>query len=556
MYAGPGLPKSLSDMELNLIDEAAKQSGDGETASSLGDTGIDAQHLRSGLPARDDWAEAGPSQPVPQGRFRRLFRWGTRSGGDATGVAGTDFDMKDHSPASADDDDNARLIKSRAPGMLSDDEPLERAGAGLPEGLAAPRGFRQYALGVLRFLLVNWYKFVILGLIIALIVLTAVKGFSIFGDLLRWFQSRNNWGGWGIFLGMYTALVAVFLPGVVFIMGAGFVFGFWKGLLAVWIGGAIGQALAFLLARYLLRDWVEATLRGRWRKWEVLDRAIEHDGWKLVLIMRMSPIIPYNLLNIAMATTSMPFWQFTLVSAVGIIFECGIFCYIGSVASSITSIVSGDAKGSAVEWVLLGLSLVMCVFGAVFVSYSIKSAVRRADEHAAASQHGAGPGAGAGAAGRTASGSRLELDSPPGRRLSGSLTLRSPSPLHDAGRWDVELGASPRVPSAHAFELGAVGPSGSGDLPPVSAPGGRPAPARLQLPGPQASFTLRRDAKAKASPIPPPAAGDDSDDGPPAPFDRRAGRVEGAAPAAADVELQLGGSLAKQRRPSVGAGED
>lgn len=77
----------------------------------------------------------------------------------------------------------------------------------------------------------------------------------------------------------------------------------------MWIGGAIGQALAFLLARYLLRDWVEATLRGRWRKWEVLDRAIEHDGWKLVLIMRMSPIIPYNLLNIAMATTSMPFWQ-------------------------------------------------------------------------------------------------------------------------------------------------------------------------------------------------------------------------------------------------------
>lgn len=64
MYAGPGLPKSLSDMELNLIDEAAKQSGEGETASSLGDTGIDAQHLRSGLPARDDWAEAGPSQPV------------------------------------------------------------------------------------------------------------------------------------------------------------------------------------------------------------------------------------------------------------------------------------------------------------------------------------------------------------------------------------------------------------------------------------------------------------------------------------------------------------
>lgn len=61
------------------------------------------------------------------------------------------------------------------PCFLNHQQPLEGAGAGLPEGLAAPRGFRHYALGVLRFLLVNWYKFVILGLIIALIVLTAVK---------------------------------------------------------------------------------------------------------------------------------------------------------------------------------------------------------------------------------------------------------------------------------------------------------------------------------------------------------------------------------------------
>lgn len=50
-------------------------------------------------------------------------------------------------------------------------------------------------------------------------------------------------------------------------------------------------------------------MRGKWRKWEYIDMAIQLDGWKLVLIMRLSPLIPYNLLNIAMATTSMPFWQ-------------------------------------------------------------------------------------------------------------------------------------------------------------------------------------------------------------------------------------------------------
>jgi len=234
---------------------------------------------------------------------------------------------------------------------------------------------------VLGFLLANWYKFVILGIVIALIVLVSIHGFSIFGTILAWFKNRNGWGGWGVYVGFYTAIVALYFPGVVFIMGAGFVFGFWRGLLAVWIGGAIGQALGFLLARYLLRDWVESFVHQKWKKWKYIDAAIEHDGWKLVLIMRLSPIIPYNLLNIAMATTSMHFWSFSIVSAIGIVFECGIFCYIGTIADSITSIVSGQTgKPKAVQWVLLGLSITMGVIGAFFVSFMVRRAIRKAEE--------------------------------------------------------------------------------------------------------------------------------------------------------------------------------
>jgi uncharacterized membrane protein YdjX (TVP38/TMEM64 family) len=175
--------------------------------------------------------------------------------------------------------------------------------------------------------------------------------------------------------------VALFLPGVVFILGAGFIFGFWRGLLAVWIGGSVGQALAFLLARYLLRDWVEGFVRSKWRRWKFIDGAIENEGWKLVLIMRLSPIIPYNLLNVAMATTSMPFWSFTLVSSVGIVFECAVFCYLGTMANDISAIASGDAgPPKAIQWVLLGLSLTMCVVGAVFVSIMVRRAIRKSEE--------------------------------------------------------------------------------------------------------------------------------------------------------------------------------
>lgn len=207
-------------------------------------------------------------------------------------------------------------------------------------------------------------------------------------------------------------MVALFLPGVVLILGSGFVFGFWRGLLAVWAGGAVGQALAFLLARYLFHGWVETTLKQRWKKWAIIDKAIEHDGWKLVLIMRFSPIIPYNLvcacwgvsggaliwlgaqrllclwlqcqssagcvfvrhgggtsparqmsrhpfahppacllqLNIAMATTNIPFWQFTIVSAVGIIYECAVFAYFGRCAAEGRSCTLGAGTAAGGAW--------------------------------------------------------------------------------------------------------------------------------------------------------------------------------------------------------------
>lgn len=302
---------------------------------------------------------------------------------------------------------------------------------------------------LLNFFLSHWSKALIIGIIITLIVLVSIKGFGFFGDLLAWFQRHNGWAGWGIFVGMYTAMVALFLPGVVLILGAGFVFGFWRGLLAVWAGGAVGQALAFLLARYLFHSWVENTLRTKWKKWAIIDKAIEHDGWKLVLILRFSPIIPYNLLNIAMASTNIPFWQFTIVSAVGIVYECAVFAYFGSMADSIHSIISGEGgRPPWFEWVMLGVSAVMCVVGAFFVSYSIKQAVRRAE--------------------RSMSSARLEGLADGGEQdpeLGVLMDGTYPESLEREGF--VGSSTSYNLPSSPEFELKAVGSGGN-----AAAPGG------------------------------------------------------------------------------------
>lgn len=402
---------------------------------------------------------------------------------------GPDFEAE----LSEEDAERRRFLVNSA---LSDDgrTPLIRAAA-------QPRRLQLAAWARVagRFVLASWSKFLILGVIVTLIVLVSVKGIGIFGEILGWFKNHNGWAGWGAFLGMYTGIVALFLPGVVFIMGAGFVFGFWRGLLAVWVGGSVGQALAFLLARYLLKDWVEVTVKRKWKSWQYIDKAIEYDGWKLVLIMRFSPIIPYNLLNIAMATTPMPFLAFAIVSAVGIVFECAIFCYFGSMADGIGSIVSGSARPAAIEWVLLGISVVMCVAGAVLVSYSLKRAVRRAQYHMSMAdlEREAVDG--------EAAELGVALDATFLQALQREGFARTPPPLDVGG-----LGALASAGSSPEFELRAVR---SGSIPIRGDRGGgagfgasaRPSPSSL---GTGSAAQLRtqlsssNSGKAKVSPPP------------------------------------------------------
>lgn len=239
---------------------------------------------------------------------------------------------------------------------------------------------RGFVTKVLHFCIGNWEKALILGILITLIVLVSVKGFSIFGTMLGWFEKQNNWKGWAVFLPVYTVNVALFLPGVIFILAAGFIFGFWKGLLAVWIGGALGQPLAFLLARYLLRDAMASMLRAKWKKWDILDTAIEREGWKLLLLLRLSPMVPYNLLNIAMATTKMHFLTFTVVSAFGIIPECSIVCYFGSLSENISQIASGKAGPSGkVTYILVGITVFFMLAAVTWSTFVVRRAMARAE---------------------------------------------------------------------------------------------------------------------------------------------------------------------------------
>jgi hypothetical protein len=97
---------------------------------------------------------------------------------------------------------------------------------------------------------------------------------------------------------------------------AGYVYGFWAFPLT-YSSIAFASVLAFLAGRYLLRDKIQPLLNRR-PKYRKLDRAVADDGWQVVVLMRLSPIVPFNLQNYALGVTAIPFMQYLTATLIGI----------------------------------------------------------------------------------------------------------------------------------------------------------------------------------------------------------------------------------------------
>jgi uncharacterized membrane protein YdjX (TVP38/TMEM64 family) len=110
----------------------------------------------------------------------------------------------------------------------------------------------------------------------------------------------------------YTVAPALFLPGLPISIVGGVLFGPFWGVVYTIIGATAGACVAFLVARYLARDWVAAKLSSpRWRK---LDKEVEKNGWKVVAFTRLIPLFPFNLLNYAFGLTGVRFSHYALAT--------------------------------------------------------------------------------------------------------------------------------------------------------------------------------------------------------------------------------------------------
>jgi pyruvate/2-oxoglutarate dehydrogenase complex dihydrolipoamide dehydrogenase (E3) component/uncharacterized membrane protein YdjX (TVP38/TMEM64 family) len=156
----------------------------------------------------------------------------------------------------------------------------------------------------------------------------------------------------GFFL-VYVAVTALSLPGAaVMTLAAGAIFGLLLGTVIVSFASAIGATLAFLSSRYLLRDWVKARFAKRVK---AIDQGIARDGAFYLLTLRLIPVFPFFLINLAMGLTAMRLGTYFLVSQIGMLPGTIVYVNAGTQLAAIES--TGDilSPGLLGSLVLLGL---------------------------------------------------------------------------------------------------------------------------------------------------------------------------------------------------------
>ncbi len=180
-----------------------------------------------------------------------------------------------------------------------------------------------------------------------------------------------------VFMAAYGVAAVALFPAVALTLAAGVLFGLVKGVLYVMIGGTFGAALAFLTGRYVARRFVEHLLE-RHPRLIAIDRAVESQGLRLVFLLRLSPAVPYTLLNYALGLSRVRFRDY-IAGSIGMLPAVTMYVYSGKVAGDLASLASGTAapRGAA-YYSMLALGLAATVAVTIVITRIARKAIDEA----------------------------------------------------------------------------------------------------------------------------------------------------------------------------------
>ncbi len=199
---------------------------------------------------------------------------------------------------------------------------------------------------------------------------------ELFLNILKWIEGLGYVGGITFIL-IYIIATIAFIPGAALTLGAGTLFGVIWGSIYVFIGATLGAIAAFLIGRYLARDWIGKKIEGN-QKFVAIDRAVAHDGFKIVLLTRLSPAFPFNLLNYAFGITAVGLKEYTIAS-IGMIPGTVMYVYIGSFAGDLARIGSAPQSPSPTwQWAIRIIGLIATVVVTIYVTNISRKAIKEA----------------------------------------------------------------------------------------------------------------------------------------------------------------------------------
>jgi uncharacterized membrane protein YdjX (TVP38/TMEM64 family) len=187
-----------------------------------------------------------------------------------------------------------------------------------------------------------------------LLVLGRLAGDSI-PRFAEWVEGQGALGP-AVFVAGYAAAVVAFAPASLLTLAAGAIFGVLEGTALVFVAASLGACLAFLLARHAARALVERRISGNPR-FAAIDRAIGQQGRRIVFLLRLSPVFPFNLLNYALGLTRVRFGDYAL-ACLGMLPGTLAYVYSGSLLGDVAAAAGGAApeRGPA-QWALIAAGL-------------------------------------------------------------------------------------------------------------------------------------------------------------------------------------------------------
>ena len=185
-------------------------------------------------------------------------------------------------------------------------------------------------------------------------------------DFLGCVERAGMWGPVLLCL-FYVFFCVLLVPASIPTLAAGFLFGVGIGSLTAIVGSTAGACVAFLVGRTLARRWVARRVAHS-RRFAALDTAIGEHGFKIVLLMRLSPVSPFVVLNYMFGLTKVRFWDYAAGSLIGMIPGTVLFVYFGAGLRSLAEVRAfSRGRGPATEtervvfWIGLAVTVVIAI---------------------------------------------------------------------------------------------------------------------------------------------------------------------------------------------------